>query len=100
MTKPNDLTSQQSRVLLGVQDSIRETGYPPSVRERGATGSEVDGHVHTHLEPRTQRVSYESRPKIKGVTVVSPAPGAPGNKPHGPVVMVPLVGAVRAGTPT
>lgn len=91
------LTDQQSRVLEVIRESIRETGYPPSVRELGERlGLKSTATVHTHLR-NLERKGFLKRvaQKSRAFNVVESA----GEKVPGPVVMVPLVGMVRAGMP-
>ncbi len=91
------LTIQQANVLNTIQQYIRETGYPPSVRELGKKlGLKSTATVHSHLKT-LERKGYLLRTaqKSRAFTVVDR------KKPSQPAstVMVPMVGTVRAGTP-
>lgn len=91
------LTTQQARVLEVIKECIRETGYPPSVRELGERlGLRSTATVHTHLR-NLERKGFLKRvaQKSRAFNITDPS----GEKEPGPVVMVPLVGMVRAGTP-
>jgi repressor LexA len=91
------LTDQQSRVLEVIRESIRETGYPPSVRELGERlGLKSTATVHTHLR-NLERKGFLKRvaQKSRAFNVVEDQP----ERAPGSVVMVPLVGMVRAGMP-
>lgn len=91
------LTTQQARVLEVIRQSIREIGYPPSVRELGEKlGLKSTATVHTHLR-NLERKGYLTRvaQKSRAFNVTDSFTG----KEPGPVVMVPLVGTVRAGMP-
>ncbi|MGE5578571.1 MAG: transcriptional repressor LexA [Bacillota bacterium] len=93
------LTDQQSKVLEVIRESIRETGYPPSVRELGERlGLKSTATVHTHLR-NLERKGFLKRvaQKSRAFNVVEEQPEA-GRAP-GSIVMVPLVGMVRAGMP-
>lgn len=91
------LTAQQARVLEVIRQSIREVGYPPSVRELGEMlGLKSTATVHTHLR-NLERKGYLKREaqKSRAFNIADTY----SEKEPGPVVMVPLVGMVRAGTP-
>jgi len=91
------LTDQQAKVLDVIRESIRESGYPPSVRELGERlGLKSTATVHTHLR-NLERKGFLKRvaQKSRAFNVVEPA----SDKTPGPVVMVPLIGMVRAGMP-
>ena len=92
-----NLTEQQARVLEVIRESIREHGYPPSVRELGEKlGLKSTATVHTHLR-NLERKGFLKRTAQKSRAYnLTTAPDA---REAGPVVMVPLVGMVRAGTP-
>jgi len=90
------LTDQQSKVLEVIRESIRETGYPPSVRELGERlGLKSTATVHTHLR-NLERKGFLKRvaQKSRAFNVVEPDADK-----AGPIVMVPLIGMVTAGTP-
>ncbi len=94
MTK---LTAQQAKVLEAIRGSIRETGYPPSVRELGGLlGLKSTATVHTHLR-NLERKGFLKRTAQKSRAFNITDDFA--EKSPGPVLMVPLVGMVRAGTP-
>lgn len=91
------LTTQQARVFEAIKETIRETGYPPSVRELGERlGLKSTATVHTHLR-NLERKGFLKRKAQKSrafcLTETSPKP-YPSS-----AVMVPIVGMVRAGTP-
>lgn len=69
------LTDQQSKVLEVIRESIRETGYPPSVRELGERlGLKSTATVHTHLR-NLERKGFLKRvaQKSRAFNVVEPA---------------------------
>jgi repressor LexA len=89
------LTSQQSKVLKAIKEIIRERGYPPSVRELGERLSlKSTATVHTHLR-NLERKGYIERTaqKSRAFNVIDK------DTEESSVVMVPIVGTVRAGTP-
>jgi repressor LexA len=93
------LTAKRQEILEYIERSLRERGYPPSVREIGqAVGLTSSSTVHAHLA-LLQRVGYLRRDPTKPRAIEvrydpsSKAPIAPR-----PVRNVPLVGDVAAGT--
>ena len=93
------LTARQREILEYIEQSMRNRGYPPSVREIGeAVGLTSPSTVHTHLATLQRLGLPPPRPHQ--------APGHRGAlRPHlgrpverRPVRHVPLVGDVAAGT--
>jgi len=93
------LTPRQRQILAYIEASMRERGYPPSVREIGdAIGLTSPSTVHTHLG-NLQRLGFLTRDgsKPRALEVrFDAASGAPVERR--PVRHVPLVGDVAAGT--
>ncbi len=93
------LSTKRKQILDCIADSVRDRGYPPSVREIGeAVGLTSSSTVHAHLavlqregylrrdptKPRAIEVCYDPTSKV----IMDPRP----------VRHVPLVGDVAAGT--
>lgn len=88
-----ELTPRQRRILDFISGTVREQGYPPTVREIGeAVGLTSSSSVHAqlanlerrgllHKDPTKPRAMVLSEPKVDGV-------------------VVPLLGRVAAGAPT
>lgn len=88
-----ELTPRQRRILDFIAGTVREQGYPPTVREIGeAVGLTSSSSVHAqlanlerrgllHKDPTKPRAMTLSEPKVDGV-------------------VVPLLGKVAAGAPT
>lgn len=98
MTDPT-LTARQRQILDCIDTTMRERGYPPSVREIGqSVGLGSPSTVHSHLST-LQRLGYlrrdPSKPRAIEVTF-DPSSGAAMERR--PVRHVPLVGEVAAGT--
>jgi repressor LexA len=86
------LTPRQRRILDVISATVRERGYPPTVREIGeAVGLTSSSSVHAqlanlerrgllHKDPTKPRAMTLSEPKVEGV-------------------VVPLVGRIAAGSP-
>ncbi|MCB0978284.1 MAG: transcriptional repressor LexA, partial [Acidimicrobiales bacterium] len=93
------LTARQRQILDCIDESMRERGYPPSVREIGeAVGLGSPSTVHSHLST-LQRLGYLRRDPTKPRAIevrFDPMSGAAVERR--PVRHVPLVGEVAAGT--
>jgi repressor LexA len=86
-------------VLEYIDDVARRRGYPPSVREIGeAVGLSSPSTVHAHLAA-LQDKGYLRRDQTKPRALeISADPSTGAAVERRPVVHVPLVGAVAAGT--
>jgi repressor LexA len=93
------LTDRQRQVLEMIDSSMRERGYPPSVREIGdAVGLTSPSTVHSHLTT-LQRLGYLKRDPTKPRALeVRFDPNSGAAVERRPVRHVPLVGDVAAGT--
>ena len=93
------LTARQRQILDCIDATMRERGYPPSVREIGeSVGLGSPSTVHSHLST-LQRLGYLRRDPSKPRAIevrLDPASGAAVERR--PVRHVPLVGEVAAGT--
>ncbi len=94
-----NLTPRQRQILECIEASMRDRGFPPSVREIGeAVGLTSPSTVHTHLG-NLQRLGFLrrdlSKPRALEVRYDATS-GAPVDRR--PVRHVPLVGDVAAGT--
>ncbi len=98
-TADRSLTQRQREVLNFVDQSIRERGYPPSVREIGtAVGLASPSTVHSHLHT-LQRLGYLRRDPTKPRAIeVTADPDSGATAERRPTRHVPLVGDVAAGT--
>ncbi len=95
----HDLTDRQRGILQFIADSMREHGYPPSVREIGsAVGLTSPSTVHTHLA-NLQDLGYLRRDPTKPRAIeVCFESGSFTTAEKRPSRLVPLVGEVAAGT--
>lgn len=93
------LTGKRRQILEFIADHIQRNGYPPSVREIGeAVGLSSSSTVHTHLQ-LLQREGFLRRDPTKPRTLsVSFEPNSGAAISARPVVHVPLLGSVAAGT--
>lgn len=88
----SDLTPRQRRILEFIDATVRERGYPPTVREIGeAVGLTSSSSVHAQLENLERRGLLHKDPtKPRAISTVEPKPDA---------VVVPLLGRIAAGAP-
>ena len=89
------VTTRQQRILDFIKQTVRDRGYPPTVREIGeAVGLTSSSSVHAQLA-NLQRRGLLRRDATKPRAMELQGPGAaPRN-----AVLVPLVGRIAAGTP-
>ena len=97
--RPEKLTDRQRGILEVIEKSMRDRGYPPSVREIGeSVGLTSPSTVHSHLAS-LQRMGFlhrdPTKPRAIGVTW---DPSSDAAIERRPVRHVPLVGDVAAGT--
>lgn len=97
MSEP--LTARQRGILDIIETSVRERGYPPSVREIGeAVGLTSPSTVHSHLAS-LERMGFIRRDPTKPRAMeVRFDPSSGVAMERRPVRHVPLVGDVAAGT--
>lgn len=88
----SDLTPRQRRILEFIDATVRERGYPPTVREIGeAVGLTSSSSVHAQLENLERRGLLHKDPtKPRAISTAEPKPDA---------VVVPLLGRIAAGAP-
>jgi repressor LexA len=99
MSDPDTITDRQRQILEHIDSTIRERGYPPSVREIGkAVGLTSPSTVHSHLNS-LQKLGYLRRDPTKPRAIeVRWEAGSGAIVDRRPVCHVPLVGDVAAGT--
>lgn len=88
-----ELTPRQRRILDFISGTVREQGYPPTVREIGeAVGLTSSSSVHAQLANLQRRgLLHKDATKPRAMTLSEP-------KMDG--VVVPILGKVAAGAPT
>jgi repressor LexA len=91
----DDITARQRRILEFIRKTVKDRGYPPTVREIGeAVGLTSSSSVHAQLA-NLQRRGLIKRDPAKPRAMEVRAPG--GGRPTG--VAVPLLGRIAAGAP-
>lgn len=87
------LTTRQRRILDFIAETVRDRGYPPTVREIGeAVGLTSSSSVHAQLANLERRGLLRKDPTKPRAMTLS-------GLPHVDGVVVPLVGRIAAGTP-
>ena len=90
----NPLTTRQQRILDFIATTVRERGYPPTVREIGeAVGLTSSSSVHAQLANLERLGLLHKDPTKPRAMTLSDSPRAEG-------VVVPLLGRIAAGAPT
>lgn len=93
------LSGKRRQILEFIAAQVRERGYPPTVREIGeAVGLNSSSTVHTHLQVLQREGFLRQDPTKPRAIVVTFEPESGAALGPGPVVHVPLVGDVAAGT--
>lgn len=98
-TFDHKLSDRQEAILAFIADTLRERGFPPSVREIGdAVGLTSPSTVHSHLATLQKHGFLRRDPdKPRAIEVrYDPRSGKIADK--APVTHVPLIGDVAAGT--
>ena len=92
------LTTRQSQILEFIDRTIRDKGYPPTVREIGqAVGLNSPSTVHNHLNTLQDRGYLRRDPTKNRAIEVHWDAGSGAVIDRRPVTHVPLVGDVAAG---
>jgi repressor LexA len=87
-----DLTARQQRILEFIGDTVRERGYPPTVREIGeAVGLTSSSSVHSQLA-NLQRMGLLHKDPTKPRAIQIDEPRVEG-------AVVPVLGRIAAGAP-
>ena len=91
-----ELTKRQRQVLDFIIDYVRDSGYPPTVREIASAFSMSSKGAYDHLVAIEKKGYVRRDPsKPRAIELMDFVPG----RTHGPIVEVPVVGKVAAGEP-
>ena len=93
----DQLTPRQRRIVEFIRETLRERGYPPTVREIGeAVGLTSSSSVHSQLENLERKGLLHKDPtKPRAIGLAPPQ----GEMAPDPGVQVPFVGRIAAGAP-
>src|SRR5436190_20471746 len=95
MDETTALTARQARILEFIRQTVRDRGYPPTVREIGeAVGLTSSSSVHAQLA-NLERRGLLRRDPTKPRAMELQGPG----ERHVDAVNVPLLGRISAGAP-
>jgi repressor LexA len=90
----SDITARQQKILDVIAETVRERGYPPTVREIGeAVGLTSSSSVHAQLA-NLERMGLLRKDPTKPRAMTLAAEGG-----RTDAVAVPLLGRIAAGTP-
>lgn len=93
------VTPRQREILVIIESHTRQHGYPPSVREIGdAVGLTSPSTVHSHLNALERRGYLRRDPTKPRAMEVRWDPNSDAAVDRRPLLHVPLVGDVAAGT--
>jgi repressor LexA len=89
----SDITARQNRILAFIAETVRDRGYPPTVREIGeAVGLTSSSSVHAQLANLERKGMLHKDPtKPRAMSLAEPRAVA---------VTVPVLGRIAAGAPT
>ena len=92
MSDTTSITQRQQRILAFIAETVRERGYPPTVREIGeAVGLTSSSSVHAQLANLERKGLLHKDPtKPRAMTL---------SEPRAPAVTVPMLGRIAAGAP-
>ena len=95
-----ELTTRQQQVLDEILKTVRERGYPPTVREIGdAVGLSSPSTVHSHLNALMKAGYIRKDPSKPRAIEVIDSGHSELSLMRAPVRDVPLVGNIAAGSP-
>jgi repressor LexA len=97
-----ELPERQRLILQAIEDSVREHGYPPTVREIGsAVGLCSPASVHAHLAALEAQgyIRRGGASKRRALEITKPLRGGVTGAGYRGLRPVPLVGRVAAGQP-
>jgi repressor LexA len=90
----DEITPRQRRILDFIAETVRDRGYPPTVREIGeAVGLTSSSSVHSQLETLERKGLLHrdpTKPRTAVLAGIDPRPNG---------VAVPLIGRIAAGAP-
>jgi len=95
-----DLSPKQKDILDFISKKIKESGYPPSVREIAkAVNLSSSATVHSHLK-KLEEKGYLKRnqSKPRAISILTDYGKSP-DSGHGNMVYVPVIGRIAAGRP-
>ena len=96
----SEITTRQQQVLDVILETVRDRGYPPTVREIGeAVGLSSPSTVHSHLNALMKAGYIRKDPSKPRAIEVMDTGSSDVSLLRAPVRDVPLVGHIAAGSP-
>src|SRR3954465_9950230 len=88
----DDITARQRRILDFIGTTVRERGYPPTVREIGeAVGLTSSSSVHSQLANLERKgLLHKDATKPRAIQI---------DEPRAEAIVVPVLGRIAAGAP-
>lgn len=91
------LTEKQEKVYDFIVEKIKQSGYPPSLREIGAMMEITPNAVRGYLDTLVKKGYIERDSIARGIRILKPkGTSVSGN---GDIVTLPIVGRIQAGLP-
>lgn len=97
----NNISSRQEKILKFISKKIKESGYPPSIREiASAVGLSSSATVHSHLK-KLEEKGYIKRnqSKSRAISLMAEQKDEIIDRGFNNLVYVPVVGNIAAGRP-
>jgi repressor LexA len=92
------LTEKQEKVYNFIEEMIKQSGYPPTLREIAAVMKISPHAVSGYLDSLVKKGYIERDSKARGIRILKPL-----NKDtvigNGDIVTLPIVGSIQAGLP-
>ncbi len=97
---PKPLSKRQEQILSCITQHVEAHGYPPTVREIGlAVNLSSSSTVHAHLKTLEEHGHIQREAVLTRAIKVMPSQSPAAPSLIRPVVQVPLLGTVAAGSP-
>ncbi|UCD86032.1 MAG: repressor LexA, partial [Deltaproteobacteria bacterium] len=93
------LTEKQKKVYDFIVEEIRQSGYPPSLREIGAMMEITPHAVRGYLDSLVKKGYIERDSKARGIRILKPLDKDTSVSGNGDIISLPIVGGIQAGLP-
>ena len=91
------LTEKQKKVYDFIVEKIKQSGYPPSLREIGAMMEITPNAVRGYLDTLVKKGYIERDSIARGIRILKPQDTSVSG--NGDIVTLPIVGRIQAGLP-
>jgi len=93
------LTEKQKKVYNSIVEKIKQSGYPPSLREIGAVMKITPNAVRGYLDALVKKGYIERDSIARGIRILKPLDKGTSVSGNGNIVTLPIIGNVQAGLP-